>query len=295
MRETGYKDADCKGTVYTDIDYKTRLHLEDFSPSAIAESGQCFRMTSSAEGVYRVIANRDCLYIYEEGDGDFSFSCEREDFDLSWRAYFDLDADYENYRGIALSEDEYLKTAMFFGKGIRILRQDSFETLISFIISQRKSVPAIRTSVERLCERFGEERTLELRTGKTECYHCFPEPSALLEAGTDELSACGLGYRTPYVRGAAEAVLEGRLEGIGELPTEELLERLMELKGVGLKVASCVALFAYHRLDIAPVDVWMHRVIDAVYGGSWPEEYKPYGGVIQQYLFNYARLTKLKT
>ena len=107
------------------------------------------------------------------------------------------------------------------------------------------------------------------------------------------LSACGLGYRVPYVREAALKAASGSLKGFDELSTEELIEALMELKGVGIKVASCVALFGYHRLEVAPVDVWMKRVIDGVYGGSLPEEYKDCAGVIQQYLFNYARITRL--
>lgn len=266
------------------------LRNDDFSPSAIAESGQCFRMNVVSEGVTELVALGECLRITENPDGSFLFSCDEESFEKKWKHYFDLDNDYEKYRSIALPDDEYLNTAVAFGKGIRILNQDSWEMLISFIISQRKSVPAIRTAVERLSERFG--RPVETEFG---IRYAFPSPEALFKASAEELSACSLGYRVSYVHEAAGDVVEGRLDlsELNELPTDKLIERLLEEKGVGIKVASCVALFGYHRLDVVPVDVWMKRVIDTVYNGELPKEYKSYAGVIQQYLFNYARLKGL--
>lgn len=266
------------------------LRNDDFSPSAIAESGQCFRMNVVSEGVTELVAMGECLRITENPDGSFLFSCDEESFEKKWKHYFDLDNDYEKYRSIALPDDEYLNTAVAFGKGIRILNQDSWEMLISFIISQRKSVPAIRTAVERLSERFG--RPVETEFG---IRYAFPSPEALFKASTEELSACSLGYRVSYVHEAAGDVVEGRLDlsELNELPTDKLIERLLEEKGVGIKVASCVALFGYHRLDVVPVDVWMKRVIDTVYNGELPKEYKSYAGFIQQYLFNYARLKGL--
>ena len=265
----------------------------DFSPEAIAESGQCFRMGSSAEGVYELIAYGKKLQIDGE-PGAFRLSCTREEYEDLWKDYFDLSADYEVFRSIIREDDAFLKKAVSFGRGIRILRQEPWEMLISFIISQRKSVPAIRTAVEKLCEAFGEERSFQRRDGSMSIYHAFPTPDALNAADEGRLSSCGLGYRLPYVREAAERAACGELEGLEDLPTEELIDKLMSFKGVGVKVASCVALFGYHRLEVAPVDVWMHRVIDQVYDGRLPEEYESYAGVIQQYLFNYARITKLE-
>ncbi|MDO4487556.1 MAG: DNA glycosylase [Eubacteriales bacterium] len=253
--------------------------INDFSPAAIAESGQCFRMTKTGENEYSLIAFGKKLSVTEEGGNEFGFSCTEEEFEKIWRHYFDLDTDYEQYKRICLPEDEFLKEAIEFGNGIRILNQDPYEMLISFIISQRKSVPAIRTSIERLSSMLGEDGA-------------FPNPARLAQADTDILSSCGLGYRVEYVRNAAEEVAAGslNLNELNEYPTPLLIEKLMELKGVGIKVASCIALFGYHRLDTVPVDVWMKRVIDIKYGGSLPEEYEKYAGVLQQYMFNYARL-----
>ena len=267
--------------------------IRDFSIEEIAESGQAFRIVRANGGVWRVIASGRLLYLKDIGEERYELSCSDEEFDSFWRAYFDLDTDYELYRKAALPDDEYLQRAISCGRGIRMLRQEPWEILISFIISQRKSVPAIRTSVERLSERFGKR--LDLSGRSSEACYAFPEPKALAEADTKELAACGLGYRVDYVRNAARLVADGivDLRVLAELDTAELLEALMQLKGVGIKVASCVALFGYHRLDTLPVDVWMKRVIETVYNGELPEEYRQYAGVLQQYMFNYARLNKV--
>ena len=267
-------------------------HIKDFSIEAIAESGQCFRIVPEENGAFCITALDRLLTVRQLDEEVFGFSCSDEEFDLVWADYFDLGTDYEVYRALTLPEDEYLKTAISFGSGIRILRQDAWEMLISFIISQRKSVPAIRTSVERLSERFGKPigRYSDGRTA-----YAFPEADALAGADTEELSACGLGYRVGYVRNAARLVQSGELDlkRLEQLDTPQLIEALMKLQGVGIKVASCAALFGYHRLYTVPVDVWMKRVIDTVYNGSLPEEYKPYAGVLQQYMFNYARINKV--
>ena len=262
--------------------FRTVRTIRDFAIDEIAESGQCFRITQDGNGIWQIIALGRVLKLRHVGGEQYELSCTEEEFDSVWREYFDLDTDYAVYREAALPEDEYLRKAISLGSGIRILRQDPWEMLISFIISQRKSVPAIRTSVERLSERFGEG-------------HTFPTPEALAKATPEELAACGLGYRVDYVREAARLVACGAidLDALKGLDTDELISALMQLKGVGIKVASCVALFGYHRLDTMPVDVWMKRVIDTVYNGAMPEEYRPYAGVLQQYMFNYARLNKV--
>lgn len=270
--------------------YKTVRTIKDFAIDEIAESGQCFRITQSTSGSWQIIALGRVLNIKQTGQEQYELSCTEEEFDSVWREYFDLDTDYAVYREAALPDDEYLRKAFSLGSGIRILRQEPWEMLISFIISQRKSVPAIRTSVERLSERFGE------RIADTPILHyAFPTPEELAKAPTEELAACGLGYRVDYVREAARLASCGALDlyALNRLDTDELIAALMQLKGVGIKVASCVALFGYHRLDTVPVDVWMKRVIDTVYNGTMPEEYRQYAGVLQQYMFNYARLNKV--
>lgn len=258
--------------------------IEDFSPEAIADSGQCFRMVSKPDGV-RLVACGRWLKI-TPGEGGFWFFCTDEEFETVWKPYFDLGADYASYRTRILKRDKFLQRAAEYGAGLRILRQEPFEMLVSFIISQRKSIPAIRTAVEALCTRFGSP----IDTPEGTAY-AFPTPKQLAAASPEELAACGLGYRAPYVQDAARKTADGTLDltALTALSDELLLEQLQTVRGVGIKVASCTALFAYHRLGALPVDVWIERVLRQVYGGSWPKRYLPCAGVLQQYMFYYAR------
>ena len=274
------------------------LEHPDFSPARIADSGQCFRMTAVGERTFRLIAGGRVLLIRETEDapGRFSLSCSEEEFCTFWRSYFDLDhdADYEAARAKVPKSDVYLQRAMRYGYGIRILRQEPFETLISFIISQCRSVPAIRTAVEKLSTAFGTRLQETALTGADRSLpplYAFPTPVQLAAASPEALGACGLGYRTSYVAACARRVADGEIDlnALSTLSTEEVIEALRSFQGVGVKVASCTALFGYHRLDAAPVDVWMDRVIRSVYGGTFPEAYHDRAGILQQYLFYYAR------
>ena len=260
--------------------------LSDFSPAAIAASGQCFRMRETAAG-WSLIAGGRYLEIRPGDTPDaFVFSCTRAEFDAFWRAYFDLDTDYAPFRARCLKRDAYLQAACRYGAGLRILRQDPWEMLVSFIISQRKSIPAIRRAVEELCRACG----VSLDPGQAE-RRAFPTPAALVCAGPDRLAECGLGYRAGYVYDAACRVHSGELDlaALADRPTDQLREALMEVRGVGIKVAQCVALFGYHRLEALPVDVWVDRILKQHYPGGFPRRYAPCAGVLQQYLFYYAR------
>lgn len=262
--------------------------LNDFDPAAIADSGQCFRMQALPDGGAQLIAQGRRLSVHPLGEQRFAFDCTQQEFDTIWRTYFDLDVDYAQYRARCKKHDDFLRNAMECGKGLRILRQDPWEMLVSFIISQRKSIPAIRTAVEKLCSTFGQP----LEDGG----FAFPQPQALAAASSQQLEACGLGYRAKYVLDAAARAAAGQLDLNPDttLSTEKLREQLMQVFGVGIKVAECVLLFGYHRLEAIPVDVWMDRVVQTVYKGTFPPSYKKCAGVLQQYLFCYARQQKLK-
>ena len=173
----------------------------------------------------------------------------------------------------------YLREAARGGAGIRILRQDKFEMLISFIISQRKSIPAIRTSVEKLVSLYGHDGF-------------FPNAADMTGATEEELSSCSLGYRLPYIRAAIERIAhkEVDLDELDSLPDEELFEQLKMFHGVGDKVANCVELFAYHRTGRAPVDTWIAKVINEQYNGENPfGRYGNVAGIMQQYMFYYSK------
>lgn len=252
--------------------------LEHFDPFQIARSGQCFRMTAQSGGVEALAGARRVL-IRDLGAGQFEFDCAPGEYETFWKGYFDLDTDYGAIWRSALERDAVLARAAALYPGIRILRQEPWETLCSFLLSQRKSIPAIRTCVEALCRAYGAEQR---------GYFAFPAPEALLAAGETGLRACGAGYRAPYLLDAARLTASGALplREMADWPRERLEQALRGVKGVGVKVAACVMLFAYHRLDVCPVDVWIHRIITGDFGGASPfDGYGPLAGVYQQYLF----------
>ena len=253
---------------------------DDLDLEKIIDSGQCFRPCRIRDGVYRFVTGEHAVEITDGAKG-LSVSCSRGEWDEIWHPYFDLDTNYRKIRESIPRNDKFLRSAADTGAGIRILCQDKFEMLISFIISQRKSIPAIRTSIERLVALYGHDGF-------------FPKPSDMLAATDEELASCALGYRVPYVRKAVERIAykEVDLEALDELPDEELFEELKSFSGVGDKVANCVALFAYHRTGRAPVDTWIARVISEQYGGINPfPRYGSVAGIMQQYMFYYAKGT----
>ena len=253
------------------------------------KSGQCFRWIEDG-GSYLIPAGGMLARVSEAGDGiDVSILSSlpkkktSPDIENFWKKYFDAELDYEAIRKMPEKKDRFLSCAASEGEGLRIIYQEAFETLITFIISQRKSIPAIKTSVERICSTVGR------KIPGTDVYD-FPAPKELAGLSGEELSACGLGYRAPYIQAAAENVYHGDtdLEKMACLSDDDLLESLMALNGVGVKVANCTALFGFHRLDLFPIDVWIQRALDAHYGGTFPlEKYHPYNGIMQQYIFAY--------
>lgn len=260
-----------------------RVRIPGFNLRLTAQSGQCFRFHQQENG-YLLIAHGKMLSIEEVGDGLFDLSCDQADFDAIWAHYFDLGRDYAALRQLVIEDDGYLHKALHYAQGVRILRQQPFETLIAFIISQRKSIPAISTCMAQLAARFGEVIAPGI--------HAFPTPQALAIADEVDLAACGLGYRLPYVRGTARMIADGRinLEAMHALDDVQLHQQLQAFPGVGAKVASCVMLFAYARMDAFPVDVWIQKVLDAEFPEGFPfERYQGVLGILQQYLFCYAR------
>ncbi len=253
--------------------------------AAIADSGQCFRWRRQGDG-YVIPALGRALRVRETPDGALELFCTEEEFERLWRRYFDLDTDYEAMTNLLPKEDDYLRTAAEYGQGIRILRQDPWETLISFLISQRKNIPAIRQAVEKLCQTAGRV----IGGDEDGPIYAFPSPDEVLRLGEEGLRACGLGYRAPYVLRAAEIFSGEDLNGFCSLDDEALLQALCALSGVGPKIAQCVMLFGFHRLNAFPVDVWIQRVADRCYpGGLQPERFAPFAGVMQQYMYAYER------
>ena len=262
---------------------------DDFDLTRIAESGQCFRWEPAPDGGYRVLNRASCLYVRKLGERAFEFECDEAQFEETWRGYFDLAEDYAAIRSrVDPEEDPFLWRALEQEKGIRILRQDPWETLVSFIISQNKNIPAIRRSVNLLSEACGRR----LEDARGEGYFAFPDPESVATLSEEQLKACGLGYRWGYVHAAADAVASGALdlEALRSACDEEAIAALTGLRGVGVKVASCVALFGLHHIDAFPQDVWVKRILENEYPQGYPfEKYSPYNGIYQQYMFAYYR------
>ena len=260
---------------------------DDFDLQKIADSGQCFRWERMGN-LWRIPHRGRCLRIESAGDA-FRLACTEEEYTDFWWDYFDLSESYERIRArIDPGADPFLFAASESGKGIRILRQDPWETLITFILSQNKNIPAIRRSVRLLAEACGDKR----RDAAGESYFAFPGPEAILSIGTEGLAACAMGYRAKYVLSAARAALEGRFcpEELMKMDGKSAMEALTALYGVGKKVASCISLFGLHHLNAFPRDVWIQRVLEREYPDGYPyEAYSPYNGVYQQYMFAYIR------
>lgn len=258
--------------------------IPGFNLSLTAGSGQCFRFNKLEDGCFDLIAHGRRLRIKDLGSGRFAFSCGADDFEMVWQPYFDFDCDYGAFGTSIDANDAFLRTAFDYAGGLRILRQSPWETLISFIISQRKNIPAIKGCVETISRRFGDQID--------DKGWAFPESYQLAGLTLEDLQSCSLGYRSSYILHTARRVTEGKidLDVLSKVDDTTLEEALLTLPGVGGKVASCVMLFGYHRLSAFPRDVWINRVINQEYGGSFPLQlYAAHAGVIQQYMFCYGR------
>ena len=259
--------------------------IDDFDLDKIADSGQCFRWTKTDECTYRIIAGKSCLYITALGDSRFDLDCTQEEYESFWLDYFDLQNDYHRIREmIDREQDLFLWQAAEYEKGIRILRQDPWEMLITSIITQNRNIPAICSSVELLSQSCGEKKT----DSRGVDYYAFPDPASILALSTDQLMSCKLGYRWKYVHAAAEAVVHGKLDllSLSGADEESTIAILTRLYGVGVKVANCISLFGLHHLDAFPVDVWIKRILAQEYPDGYPfEKYSPYNGICQQYMF----------
>lgn len=236
-----------------------------FSVRQICESGQCFRLTLLEETKdesgrvrlkYGLPAFGKYLKIDQCGQR-VSLSCPEEEFESVWKNYFDLEEDYGRLISSIDPEDAYLCRAAEFGSGIRILRQDLWEMIVSFIISQQNNIKRIRHCIDLICQRYGEKKVDD----GGNVYYAFPTPKALMDADLEDLYACNLGYRSRYVKETAGAVCSGdvSLDAIRGMAYREAAAELSRLCGVGVKVANCICLFALHHTDAFPVDTHINK------------------------------------
>ncbi len=283
--------------------------LRNFDIRQIAESGQCFRMTElaaaeTAVSAYRVISGSRMVDVVQRGSR-VTFDCTEEDFPY-WEEYFDLKTDYGEYISSIDENDDYLRRAAAFGSGIRILKQDVWEMIITFVISQQKTIPNIRALVEALCREYGSR--VEISAGSF--YDTFPAPEQLNAASLTDLQALKLGYRAKYIKKLCEDACSGALDLglLKQMNAQAAMTYLQGFYGIGKKVASCVCLFGLHHVDAFPIDTWIRKILMREYAcrcrsstlerlpqarrceylvGRYFSGYAGYAGVMQQYMFHY--------
>lgn len=260
--------------------------VQELNPQRTFDCGQCFRWNADAEGKYRGVASGKAAVVWAEA-GRTYIECAAGDI-YFWRDYLDMETDYAEARR-SIEVCDYLRECAAYGEGIRILRQDKWEALCSFIISQCNNIPRIKGIVEKLCSLYGEP--VEAPWGEA---RAFPTAERVADLSEEALAPLRSGYRAPYILAAARAVAGGDidLDATSLLPCGEARAELKKLNGVGDKVANCVVLFGLHQLDAFPVDVWIKRALAAnMPKGFDPSSLGKYAGLAQQYMFFHARET----
>lgn len=258
-----------------------------FNATDTFECGQCFRWNCDDNGVYVGISAGKVCCVKER-----DIICNDEDNEY-WSQYFSLSTDYDAICSRLNKIDDKISSCIEFGSGIRILKQDIWETIVSFIISANNNIPRIKKIIETMCKMFGDRIEFD---GKV--YYSFPSVERLAEIDISELAPLKAGYRDKYIMDAAQKVASGEVDiaNLDKLPDDELKKNLMKIKGVGGKVADCIMLFAFERFSVFPADVWIKRIITEVYGVEDKliqqyvrEKYGDIAGFAQQYLYYYYR------
>ena len=244
--------------------------------------GQAFRWKEKEDGTFHGVVKGRIIDI-EQKDNRIIFRniCDEETKKLI-EEYFDLKRDYKKICE-GLSADQRFKKAYEEYEGIRILKQDSWEALCSFIISQNNNIPRIMGIIERFCQAFGEKLNEE--------DYSFPSYEKLKGITAEELAPLRAGFRAKYIADAVERLNSGEisLEKIAEMPIEQARQELCKIKGVGAKVAECTLLYGFGRMEAFPVDVWVKRIMAEMYPDGLPEFFKGNEGIAQQYLFHWRR------
>lgn len=267
----------------------TRLiNAKNFMPDQVFDCGQCFRFDKNENGRYCGVAKGRYIEVEKQNNDILLHNCNESDYRSIFSDFFDMDFDYSAALA-AFPQDEVLHKAAFFGNGIRILHQDNWEALCSFIISQNNNIPRIKGIIRNLCEKYGDPVYTD-SCGKT--HYSFPNAQRIAEAGESGMAELRTGFRAKYIYDAAQKVADGRidLDAPYGMSYADGAKYLQEIKGVGLKVASCVLLFSYRKYDAFPVDVWVKRILEKYYDGKVGAEYfGMYAGLCQQYLFYFER------
>lgn len=273
-------------------------NLDHFDLTKTLESGQCFRWKKVDENQYVGVAYNRTIKIGQINNDIYIDHSNPQDFKYIWKNYFDLQRDYEHLKTV-LSLDPILKKAIDYADGLHILRQEPFETLITYIISANNNIPRIRSIIKKLCEVSGDKMVMD-----GDDYYSFPSLDKLAAASKEEIDLCKAGFRGAYISKTAKLANElkydfGKLKHIDYIEAKESLKRF---SGVGDKVADCVLLFTGSHTESFPVDVWVKRVMEKLYfrneknvldiASFGREHFGKYAGFANNYLFYYIRNTE---
>lgn len=262
--------------------------VQDLTLAQTLDCGQCFRWEAQPDGSFsgqvfggtaQAWLEQDVLYITDTACRPGAEQAQA----ARWRQYFDLQLDYGKIRTSLSQLHPVLKAAADYAPGIRILRQDPWEALCSFILSQNSHIPQIKGMIHRLCVLFGKEN------GGA---HAFPRPEDLALCTVEELAPIRSGFRAKYLLDAAQKVASGQidLQAVSAMELDQARQVCMQIKGVGPKVADCTLLYGMHRLECFPMDVWMKRAMETLLPGMQPSDFGEYAGIAQQYIFHYSRM-----
>lgn len=256
--------------------------VKDLDLAQTLDCGQSFRWVETDSGFYGIAYDREVV-MRLEGENLYIDNCDENEFKNIWKDYLDLDLDYGKIREELSEIHPILKEAGEYASGIRILQQEPWEALCTFIISQNNNIKRIKGIVARLCESFGE---------KVGSGYSFPTAEKLAGLEPDDLAPLRAGFRNKYIIDAARKVADGEvnLEICRSLPYDEARAELMKIKGVGVKVADCALLFGLHRIEAFPVDVWMKRALEKLFPDMTPSDFGECAGIAQQYIFHYSRM-----
>lgn len=282
-------------------DYKLK-NVCDFDLAQTLECGQCFHFVKLDEEDYVLAAKGRVLHVSQEDDTVTFYDTEEDEYVNIWKDYFDMDRDYSAIKKKLLEKDDKLKDAIESMWGVRILNQDFFETLISFIISQNKQIPHIKKIVADISAKFG---TYKGTYGGADMY-TFPTLEQLSNASEEDFKELKTGFRAPYIMDAIRRNMAGQFDKneLKRMDYDSCIRELMTIKGVGEKVANCVSLFGLGKKEAFPIDVWIKRIMETMYfdGVDTPkdkiaayakEHFGELGGFAQQYLFYYGKSIKM--
>ena len=255
---------------------------KNFDLAQTLDCGQAFRWTMEPDGAWVGVAYNRPLKIVQN-ENSIVLHCDQDQYNEIWHNYFDMATDYVEIRKRLSTLSPVLKEAAEYAPGIHILRQEPWEALCSFIISQNNNIPRIKGIIKRLCELYGTE---------TDYGFSFPTAETLSSCTVEDLAPIRSGFRGKYIISAAKTVAEDKdfLQSIYTLPIEEARKKLMIIKGVGPKVADCALLYGFHRTECFPLDVWMKRAMSVLLPENNPEDFGEDAGIAQQYIFHYSRM-----